>query len=314
MDMSALAPDVVADEMVMDLSALAPDVVADEPVMDLSALAPDLAPAQEAKPLAPPAPPPPAAEPAPAGISYFDEPIFDLDTLAPTRASAEVPAAASPTPPPIDDVVDIQFLSPRQPDEIVIDLDALKAESPPPPRVEVPAPPVESVAPIAAQVVPLTPVETVAPIVAAAPPAPPSADEEDEREAEAPAGPEDQGQPVFTRTLAELYAAQGASTQAIEVLRFLQSQDPGDAEIARRVSEIEAAALPTEPVDGGAAARKDAEVEALARDLAEGGAGRHEVESPFAWTEKEPEAAEMGGPTIREYFDGLLNWEPRGDA
>jgi hypothetical protein len=123
---------------------------------------------------------------------------------------------------------------------------------------------------------------------------------------------------MYTRTLAELYASQGAVKQALEVLQHLRSLNPDDTEIARRIVELEtggAAASSVPPVELGIAARREEEVEALARDLAESGNARHEVESPFAWAEKEPEhSGQASGPTIREYFDGLLNWEPRGGA
>ena len=56
---------------------------------------------------------------------------------------------------------------------------------------------------------------------------------------------------------------------------------------------------------------KDHEVEALARDLAESGRRPKDVQSPFGWTDREPPAEEEEGPTMRDYFDGLLNWEPR---
>ena len=53
------------------------------------------------------------------------------------------------------------------------------------------------------------------------------------------------------------------------------------------------------------------EVETLARDLAESGRRPKDVQSPFGWTDREPAADEPEGPSIRDYFDGLLNWEPR---
>ncbi len=55
------------------------------------------------------------------------------------------------------------------------------------------------------------------------------------------------------------------------------------------------------------------DVEAAARELAEGGPGEHDVDTPFAWTEPEatPEASpRTDGPRIGEYFEGLLSWEP----
>jgi hypothetical protein len=140
-------------------------------------------------------------------------------------------------------------------------------------------------------------------------------DESDESKGEAAAPPEDQGQPVYTRTLAELYAAQGAAKQAVEVLKHLQARNPMDSDLGSRIAELEAAAATTSPAGLAAEAKREEEVEALARDLAESGEGRHEVDTPFAWAEQEAEpTAETEGPTIREYFDGLLNWEPREGA
>jgi hypothetical protein len=295
MDLGALAP----DEEVMSLDALAPDAaVVEEPVMDLAALAPSPSPSPScALADAPPVP----LTPASGGLDYYDEPVFDLDTLAPTGAglAASAPPLEPPTPasPTVEEAVDIAFLSPDQPDAIVIDLDALRPESTPAPAVAAP------------------PVEKVASPAAAPPPVASAPVDDDEAEAEAPAAPEEQGQPVFTRTLAELYAAQGATKQAVDVLKHLHAQDPADADLGRRIAELEAEGSPLPAADLGAEAKREAEVEALARDLAESGQGRHDVDTPFAWTDEEPESStKTGGPTIREYFDGLLNWEPRGGA
>ena len=52
-------------------------------------------------------------------------------------------------------------------------------------------------------------------------------------------------------------------------------------------------------------------LELMARDLAESGQGAHDVETPFAWTAEEADEAASHGPTIDEYFEGLLTWEPR---
>ena len=57
----------------------------------------------------------------------------------------------------------------------------------------------------------------------------------------------------------------------------------------------------------------DSEVEALARDLVESGERGHDVDTPFAWTQEDPEETNGGGPPIRDYFDGLLGWRRRGD-
>jgi hypothetical protein len=39
---------------------------------------------------------------------------------------------------------------------------------------------------------------------------------------------------------------------------------------------------------------------------------RHEVDTPFAWTEEDVEEAPADGPAIGSYFARLLAWEPAG--
>jgi hypothetical protein len=280
MDLAMLAPE--PEEEVMSLDALAPEP-AEEPAMDLAMLAPE----------------PARSGPDESAPGFFDEPVFDLDALAPARTPSES-ALASP-PPATDETVDITFLSPDEPDEIVIDLDALRSET---------------VAPSSSAPPPAHP-ESAAAAPATSPVARPSAAEGDDgaRESEAPSTGDEDGEPVYTRTLAELYVAQGATKQAIEVLRHLRAKTPADEEITRRLVELEAGAASAAPEAATKGDERDEEIEALARDLAEGGSARHEVDTPFAWAESEPEASpQPSGPTIREYFDGLLNWEPRDRA
>ena len=325
MDLAALAPDPVVEDPVMDLAALAPDPVVEEPVMDLAALAPEPEPVVDLGALAPDedvvsldslaptasdtilevdalAPGPEAtakATPPPPEWLGFDEPVFDLDSLAPsltdTEGAKEAPPAAPA--PAADEAVDITLLSPNRSDEIVIDMDTLRPEGS--------APAAPEAAPPAAPVV--APPPSALPAAEASDPAPDASGPEPE--AESAATPEEQGEPVYTRTLAELYASQGAVKEAVGVLRRILADHPADEEIARRVAELEAGGIQV-PIE-----IEEEEVETLARDLAESGATRHDVESPFAWAEKEPEATvEVAGPTIREYFDGLLRWEPREEA
>jgi tetratricopeptide (TPR) repeat protein len=58
----------------------------------------------------------------------------------------------------------------------------------------------------------------------------------------------------------------------------------------------------------------DAEVEALARDWAEGPGATGELSTPFAWATRPPETtpreADAGGRPIADYFRALLEWEP----
>ena len=101
---------------------------------------------------------------------------------------------------------------------------------------------------------------------------------------------------------------QGATDQAIAVFRHLSEVSPDDAEITRRLEEIESGSS----LDEEETAKPDREVETLARELAEGGHGEHDVESPFAWADEGGGGAEDAepGPTIGDYFEGLLTWKP----
>ena len=134
-------------------------------------------------------------------------------------------------------------------------------------------------------------------------------------------------EPVWTRTLAELYVKQGFIGQALDVFRHLLEEDPVADDIARRIAELEggvvdadsgetapgpADAEPVEPADaGGMGDTQEEEVETLARDLAESGSGEHDVDTPFAWTEEEADVSAGEGPSIAEYFDVLFSWQPR---
>ena len=128
--------------------------------------------------------------------------------------------------------------------------------------------------------------------------------------------PADDGEPIFTRTLAELYAKQGAVKEAITVMKHLLEENPQDAGLARRIAELEAGGgsprgARADEAESEEQEEDDHEVETLARDLAESGRRPKDVQSPFGWTDREPAADEPEGPSIRDYFDGLLNWEPR---
>ncbi len=121
---------------------------------------------------------------------------------------------------------------------------------------------------------------------------------------------EEEREPVYTRTLAELYLRQGVLDQALEVYRHLLEASPDDAVLRERVAALEAGESIPAPTR-----RDDEEIEVLARDLAESGAEGHEVESPFAWAD-EVEAGmvteeSVGGERISAYFDRLLEWDTR---
>ena len=118
----------------------------------------------------------------------------------------------------------------------------------------------------------------------------------------------DDSEPVYTRTLAELYVRQGFTDQAIEVYRHLLELSPDDRDLQVRIAALEAG----EPIPVPTALH-DERIEELARDLAESGAEGHDVDTPFAWSgEAEPEEAEVEAPDaerISAYFDRLLGWE-----
>jgi hypothetical protein len=140
----------------------------------------------------------------------------------------------------------------------------------------------------------------------------------DEPDTDADIG-DDHGEPIPTRTLAELYAQQGAVTEAIAVLRHLLAGRPNDLKLAARIEELEGGWTPPRPprADEPAEVREgegEDEVDALARELAESGGSPHahtEGDSPFSWGDATPGGTPTTeGQTIRDYFDGLLRWEP----
>jgi hypothetical protein len=349
MDLAMLTPsvdDVTDDEPVMDLALLAPeeepatsaaDTVVDvaalapvsseieEPVFDLAALAPDTS-ALEADDSSEGAP---GATKARAGDAAMvlpamvpdEEPVFELDALAPAEpdtvatqgtGSARSADGSGNGLMAEDEASRVGFVSPLsatdERDEIVIDLDGLRVE----PTVGSAGPPPTGPLEVEISAAGSTPTE-----------APPLEDatgvaadvDEPSSTTDADTPSDDQGEPVFTRTLAELYAAQGAVKEAVSVLRHLLAESPANEALTRRIAELESGApiarAPREEVPAALPGQDDEEVEALARELAESGRGSPETESPFAWTEREPAATPPGGPTIREYFDGLLKWEPR---
>jgi hypothetical protein len=309
MEVAALAPesDLPALEPVVDVGSLAPEDLTEEPIFDLAMLAPAPAAATEQSASV-------AERAPPASLVPEQEPVFDLDALAPGAESARAPAGTGNGHMAADEAVEIGFLSPDEPEEIVIDLDALRAEAAPGDTTTSGPPPVEPVGP--GRIV--VDVAAVAEVMAA--PAPTAESILPSLPQDAEDATEDEGAPIYTRTLAELYAAQGATKEAVSVLRRLLGDNPGDAALARRIAELEAGGPAVRMV--GAEPRQESEVrelegeeeeevETLARDLAESGGPAHEMHSPFVWSEREPSSPEpAAGPTIKEYFDALLGWEP----
>jgi tetratricopeptide (TPR) repeat protein len=324
MDLGALAP----DEVVMDLGGLAPDepIVEldapspDEPAMDLSALAPD-EPAMDLSALAP-------DEPAmDLGALAPDEVVMDLGSLAPDEPVLEL-GALGPEEPAMD-------LSALAPDEVVMDLGALAPDEPvmelgalaPNESVEEPAIDLGALAPDepTMDLGELAPDEPAMDLGELAPDEPAielgalapddfvddlgfQASEVSQKE-----DPHvDSGEPVYTRTLAELYVRQGFTDQALDVYRHLLAEEPEAQDLRDRVSELEGR--------GPSASRPsavdiDEQVETLARDLAESGAEAHEVDTPFAWAPEGDSASESStdGDGVDRYFEDLLDWGSRED-
>ena len=125
-------------------------------------------------------------------------------------------------------------------------------------------------------------------------------------------------EPVYTRTLAELYVSQGFTDKALDVYRLLSAVEPDAEDLSPRIAELERGPIgtvdPVIPSEGGAPKATEEEVETLARDLAEVGSDDHEVDTPFAWSEDaaaDVSSAEKEGSTIGGYFDQLLSWGER---
>ena len=126
-----------------------------------------------------------------------------------------------------------------------------------------------------------------------------ASDEPDAAVQPAASGPAPSG-PV-TRTMADLYARQGLNDRALAVYRQLLERDPADAGLRARIAELEG-------VTPGA--RREADVEKLARDWAEGPRVTGDLSTPFAWAPKLRSQPQRSGPAAHEYFRGLLSWEP----
>jgi len=144
-------------------------------------------------------------------------------------------------------------------------------------------------------------------------------------EAELPSDDLGDGLPVVTRTLAELFVAQGLTDRAIGVYRQLVTAFPDDGLLESRLAELEEyAAGSFEPEVAQMADRyhgsDDSERagEALDEDDVSDHAWhvgaheqRHDVDTPFAWTDTEPDER-PSSPAISAYFEQLLSWDPSG--
>jgi Tetratricopeptide repeat len=150
---------------------------------------------------------------------------------------------------------------------------------------------------------------------------------------DAPEAPDEAEEPpagglLLTRTMADLYARQGFTERALEVYRELLEGDPLDAELRRRVAELEASVGESGPAGTAAAAadtpppatepddEPDNEEEAVSGHVweAQSHAEGHDVDTPFAWIADESEDAVPDGPPISSYFQRLLSWGAGGDG
>jgi len=265
-----------------------------------------------------------------------EEPVLEMASLAPDEPEESVLEMASLA--PDEDVavgdgeaVDAALRSPDLPGEIVIDLDVLRPEGVDEareddqgiqmnPSADLPAGPSDT-----ARVGAEAPSDSETPADGVEPGAGDGAgDEGEDADREREESEEDAGEPVYTRTLAELYVTQGAVARALGVLRHLLQSDPTNEELAHRIAELEehgggeerersSASVPhverRAPLPEPTEDEPEEEVESLARELAASGDEGHDVDSPFSWSEEQVPEPPADGPSIRDYFEDLLAWE-----
>jgi len=120
-------------------------------------------------------------------------------------------------------------------------------------------------------------------------------------------------EPLVTRTMAELYARKGLTDRALGVFRQLLEVSPGDAELRRRVEELDQSFAPLAVAEPSTPAA-EIEPEVADHQWASGALeAHHDVETPFAWTgAEEPEEAPAPERTLGAYFQRMLAWEPGG--
>jgi hypothetical protein len=267
----------------MDLGGLAPD---EEPevVMDLGGLAPDAEPeaVMDLGGLAPDVEPEVVMDLGGLAPDAEAEPVMDLAGLAPDETVVDLGGLA-----PDESVVDLGGLAPDAEPEPVMDLGSLAPENP---VLEL------------GSLAPDEPVDLHGDLAPAESP-----DEDPHMES---------GEPVYTRTLAELYVRQGFTDQALDVYRHLLTTEPDAQDLRDRVSELEGGGLTGSTESDSDSEAESEDVETLARYLAESGAEEHEVDTPFAWTDEGEAGA---GPTqsdgdVAGYFEGLLEWGSREDS
>ncbi len=112
------------------------------------------------------------------------------------------------------------------------------------------------------------------------------------------------GEPLYTRTMADLFARQGLTERALDVYRHLLGDHPGDPDLLERIARLEAEADHED----------EEESEIQARRLAASGEGRHDVDTPFTWTESEGPEVRSDAPPVGEYFRRMLSWTPPDES
>jgi tetratricopeptide (TPR) repeat protein len=310
-------PASVAEEEVVDFAALAPDEpgdavaeaddsLSDDDVTDFGSLAPDEPPLEEPEPV--------AVDSEAVGVSE-DQVVHDFVALSPEDLSTGVEEPAAE-----EEVLEVDALAPEGIEPEMVDLDPFE-----------PGMLAEEVQDFAA----LAPDEVkLMEELAANDPNDTDVDDEEaataEEEAMADAPAEHAlADPINTRTMAELYVTQGLWSRAVEVYRNLVDASPDKDALQMRLDEVvrlqkEAAAAgleelqqaPIDPVPSTSEREPADEVETLARDLAEAGDHKHDVDTPFAWAEQEAgEDVDVNkGPTMGEFFGRMLTSNDEDDT
>jgi tetratricopeptide (TPR) repeat protein len=231
-----------------------------------------------------------------------EEDAVDFGALAPDEPEAVDFGALAPDEPEAvdEEVVDFAALAPDEPEaakEEIADLGALAPDEPGAADVATQEPEAEEITE--------DPELDYFHALEAAEPEAAEAEDPDIVDAASDESP----QQIHTRTMAELYVAQGLVDRAIEVYEHLLRKDPDDTETRLRLRVLKAGEEPVaDEVD-------DDEVETLARDLAQSGDEEHEVDTPFAWPDDdlEEQSDETDEPSIGNFFGDLLGYVQEPD-
>jgi tetratricopeptide (TPR) repeat protein len=127
---------------------------------------------------------------------------------------------------------------------------------------------------------------------------------------------------VVTETIAELYAAQGLHSRAIDVYKALLRHRPDDPRLHERLRRSEAAlaggatrGLQVDEAQTPAGVRRGDDAPGWLERVESAWTGKSGVAgagpTPYAWTETGNAAEDVGnGTKISDYFRGLLDWHP----